>query len=94
MTKNWKKFTVGNLFTYFFDQKLQFNNPYASLKDAQATGETFNLKREHPALQTMKILNFFLFFGGSFLTSWIRISAKLKLMRIPKTLPGWSVSAG
>ncbi len=31
----------------FFDQKLQFTYPYASLKDAQATEEAFNLKREH-----------------------------------------------
>ena len=30
------------------------------------------LKREHPALQKMKILSFFLFFG-SFFPSWIRI---------------------
>jgi hypothetical protein len=30
------------------------------------------LKREHPALQKMKILSFFSFFG-SFLPSWIRI---------------------
>jgi hypothetical protein len=29
-------------------------------KDAQATGEA--LQREHPALQKMKILSFFLFF--------------------------------
>jgi hypothetical protein len=26
----------------------------------QATGEAFSLKREHPALQNMKVLNFFL----------------------------------
>jgi hypothetical protein len=30
------------------------------------------LKREHPALQKIKILSFFYFFG-SFLPSWIRI---------------------
>jgi hypothetical protein len=38
------------------------------------------LKREHPALQKMKILSFFLFLG-SFLPSWIRIQ-QLKLIRI------------
>jgi hypothetical protein len=39
-------------------------------------------KREHPALQKMKILDFFLF-CGSFLPSWIRIRIQqLKLMRI------------
>jgi hypothetical protein len=27
---------------YFFDQKLQFSYPYASIKDAQATGEAFS----------------------------------------------------
>jgi hypothetical protein len=31
------------------------------------------LKREHPALQKMKILSFFLFFFLTFLPSWIRI---------------------
>ncbi len=31
------------------------------------------LKREHPALQNMNLLYFFLFFFGSFLPSWIRI---------------------
>ncbi len=34
------------------------------MKDAQATGEAFSPQREHPALQNMKILYFFLFFGS------------------------------
>ncbi len=38
------------------------------------------LKSEHPALQKMKILSFFQFFGH-FFPSWIRIQ-QLKLMRI------------
>jgi hypothetical protein len=42
MTKNWKKFTAGNSIFYFFDQKMQFTYPQASLKDAQATGESFS----------------------------------------------------
>jgi hypothetical protein len=30
------------------------------MKDIQETGETFALKREHQALESMKFLNFFL----------------------------------
>ncbi len=41
-----------------------------SIKCVQVTEEA--LKREHPALQNMKFLNFF-YFCGSFLFSWIRI---------------------
>ncbi len=44
-----------------------------SLKDVQATGKAFSLKREHPGLQNMKFLNFFLYFCRSFLPSRIRI---------------------
>jgi hypothetical protein len=40
------------------------------------------LKREHPALQNMKILYFF-YIRGTFLPSWIRIRVQqIKLMRI------------
>jgi hypothetical protein len=67
-----EKFTGGNFFSTFFYQKLQFTYPWASLKDAQATAEAFNFKREHPALQNMKIRYFFLFLCV-FLPSWIRI---------------------
>ncbi len=42
---------------YFLDQKLQFTYPLAS----QATGEPSALKREHPVLKNIKILDFFLF---------------------------------
>jgi hypothetical protein len=42
-------------------KKLQFSYPYASIKDAQATGEAFSPQKEHPALQNMKILYFFLY---------------------------------
>jgi hypothetical protein len=52
----------------------------ASIKDAKATGEAFTLKREHLALQNMKILNFFLYLEVIF-AFWIRIQ-QLKLMRI------------
>jgi hypothetical protein len=39
------------------------------------------LKREHPALQNMKILYLLFIFCGSYLPSWIRIQ-RVKLMRI------------
>ncbi len=55
-----------NFFFFFFlNLKLQFTYPQASLKNAQATGEAFNLK-------TWKFLTFF-YFCGSFLLYWIRI---------------------
>ena len=45
---------------------MQFTYPLASIKDSQATGEAFSPQKEHPALQKMKILSFFLFFGVIF----------------------------
>jgi hypothetical protein len=54
-----EKSTAKNFVISFFDQKLQFTYPEASRKDVQATREV--LKREHPALQKMKCINFFLF---------------------------------
>jgi hypothetical protein len=45
---------------YLIDQKLQFTYRKASIKGVQATGEAFSLKREHPALQKMKFIYFFL----------------------------------
>jgi hypothetical protein len=36
------------------------------MKDVQATGEGFSLPREHPALQNMKFLNFYLLFVDHF----------------------------
>jgi hypothetical protein len=53
------------------------------------------LKREHPVLKNMKILDFF-YFCGSFLPSWIRIQ-QLKLMRIhedPDPKPCLDVAQG
>jgi hypothetical protein len=54
MTKNWRKITAEKI-KYFFDQKLKFTYPYASVKDVQATGEaSCPLKRiQHPALKNM-----------------------------------------
>jgi hypothetical protein len=41
---------------------LQFSYPSASIKDVQAAAKAFSpqKEREHPALQNMKFLNFFL----------------------------------
>ncbi len=50
-----------------------------NVKKFTAEKKKFCIKREHPALQNMKLLNFF-YFCGSFLPSWIRI-------RIPNTDP-------
>jgi hypothetical protein len=36
-----KKLQLQN-FPHMLDRKLQFTYPYASIKDAQATGEAFN----------------------------------------------------
>jgi hypothetical protein len=53
-------------------QKLQFNYPWASIKDAQATGETFSSQKRTSI--TLKDENsVFFFLGGSFLPSGIRI---------------------
>jgi hypothetical protein len=52
--QNWNKFTAGNLFVFFEEKKLQF--AYPKLQEKPST-----LKREHSALQNMKILDFFLF---------------------------------
>jgi hypothetical protein len=36
-----------------------------------------SLKREHPVLKNMKIMDFFFYFCGSFLPSWIRIRIQI-----------------
>jgi hypothetical protein len=79
MTKNCKNFSTGKKQIFFWDKKLQFTYPYATIKDVQVTEKAFSSQKRHPALQTMKFLNFSNF-GGSFFTSWIRI-------RIPNTDP-------
>jgi len=63
-----KKITAEIKINFFIE--LQFTYPQASIKDVLAT-EPSALKSELPALQNMKILNFF-YFCGSFLLSWIR----------------------
>jgi hypothetical protein len=61
MTKNPKKKLQLKIITYFFDQKLQFTYPWASVMDVQATEEASALRREHSALQNMNFRNIFLF---------------------------------
>jgi hypothetical protein len=56
-----KRIDKMNIFLESVNQKLQFTYPWASIKDFQATGETFSTQREHSALQNMNFLNFFLF---------------------------------
>jgi hypothetical protein len=45
----------------FLESFLQAINPWASIKDVQATEEAPALKREHPALQYMEFLHISLF---------------------------------
>jgi hypothetical protein len=54
-----KKIYSWNFYIYFFDQKLQFTYP----RPPQRTPKPSALKRDHPALQDMKILSFFYFCG-------------------------------
>jgi hypothetical protein len=56
-----KKIYSWKFYIYFLDQKLQFTYPLASIKDAKLQEKPSALKREHPVLQNMKILDFFLF---------------------------------
>jgi hypothetical protein len=68
MTKKLKKKIQQKIFVSFLDQKLQFTYRYASIRDAQAAKKPSALKREHPALEKMKLINFF-YFCGSLLSS-------------------------
>jgi hypothetical protein len=45
MNKNYKYFTAENKL-HFFDQKLLVNYSLASIKDAQATGESFSPQKK------------------------------------------------
>jgi hypothetical protein len=47
---------------FFVDQKLQFTYPHATIKDVQATGETFSPQRKHPTRQNIEFPNFILAF--------------------------------
>jgi hypothetical protein len=65
-----------NFFKYFLGSKTTIYLYLVSIKDFQATEEASALKREHPAAQNMKFLNFF-HFCGSFLPSWIWIRIRI-----------------
>jgi hypothetical protein len=55
--KIYKKNTAEEKFSFFFDQRLQFAYPFLS----KLQENHLALKREHPALQKMKLISFFLF---------------------------------
>ncbi len=79
MTKNWKK-NKTEIFFFFFDQKLQFPYPQASIKYVQVIEEVFSSQKRPSNTSKHELLPFFFYFCGSFLPSWIRI-------RIPNTDP-------
>ncbi len=55
------KITAVKPFLYILDQKLQFRYLSSGLHKGLLQEKASALKREHPALQNMKILNFFLY---------------------------------
>jgi hypothetical protein len=55
----------------FFDEKIA-NYLSLGLHKGCPSPSGSALRREYPALQNLKVLNYFLFLGGSFLPSWIR----------------------
>ncbi len=57
---------------FLFYQKLQFTDPYASIKDVIATGEAFNPQKRTSKTLKNKFIKFF-YFWGWFLPFWIRI---------------------
>jgi hypothetical protein len=64
--RKFNKIYSSKTFLYFLDQKLQFTYPDASIKEHMLQEKPSALKREHPALQNVKILNFFLYFWVMF----------------------------
>ncbi len=75
MTKNWGKiYSVKNFM--FFDKKLHYYLSLGLHKGCPSYRRS--LKREHPALQNIKFLNFF-YFCGSYLPSWIRIRISIRI---------------
>jgi hypothetical protein len=72
MTKNLTKITAGKNLGYFFDRKLHLLIPRPPRKTSKLKEKLSALKRENPALQNMKFINFFIIFVGHFLPIWIR----------------------
>jgi hypothetical protein len=65
-----KKCTAKRFF--YFYENYNFVIPRPPERTSKLQQKPSPLKREHPALQNMKFINFF-YFCGSFLPSWIRI---------------------
>ena len=70
MTKNWRKKYSRNFFSLFFIQ-----NSHLLMSKLHVQEKPSAFKREHPALQKMKFINFH-YVCGSFLPSWILIWIK------------------
>jgi hypothetical protein len=72
-----KKIRAGKKFEFFFIKKYNLLSP----RPPYRTSKPSTLKRGHPTLQNIKLLNFF-YFCGSFLPSWIRIPDPDPLTRL------------
>jgi hypothetical protein len=59
MTKNWKKFRAGKKFDIFLIKNLNLHILGLHIGSPSYRRSLQSLKREHPALQNMKVLNFF-----------------------------------
>jgi hypothetical protein len=70
MKKNVTKFTAEKIFFWIKNNNLPFPRPPQRISELPKKPSA--LKREHPALQNIKILIFF-YFCGSILPFWIRI---------------------
>jgi hypothetical protein len=66
VTKNFGKNTAELCFKSFFDQKLQFTYPWASIKDVQTTGESFSSQKRTSSTTKDVIYNIFSIFLGHF----------------------------
>jgi hypothetical protein len=58
MTKNWKKFTAKKL-SFFGIKNYKLPIPGSPERKSKLQKKPSALKREHPALQNMKFINFF-----------------------------------
>jgi hypothetical protein len=66
--KKFEKRTTKIFFFLFFDLKLQFTYPSASIKDVKASGEAFSTQKRTSSVSKNEIFKLF-----SILPSWIRI---------------------
>jgi hypothetical protein len=55
MTKIWKTLQLTKKLDIFFDQKLLFTYPLASIKAVQATGEAFSPKKRTSSTAKLEI---------------------------------------